>query len=595
MSAAETTGRYDARWASTASAQLTRNPGFCISNKVNPVRPPEILCKIFRSAVGSDGIKALLQLTHVCVEWRNAALGDPSFWTTIHLSQTNVPLLDMVLARAGSQLFKVHVDHHDHDRLVKISKFVDKIEEFSYSSGIRQLPPSLRVLGPAPNLKVLHLRPESTVGPGERVPVVKLSNIFSGFFPSLRNLTLTSTVAWPTGLFSGLTSFECGASENFPISPDHVMDALRKSPKIEVLRLVGRCKPHQSPPVSLPSLRQCSLIGDGTTSLIRHLIVPASAVVFLRRPYSAGISTFPEPSDLTMASGLRVLNDVFVVSISIHDHAVRLQVSNAHGGVLDAEEHEIGDSPLHIPPIFICFLSNLLEWGRIHPGFTTTKQFTLHVERSGIWNDPTAAGCLALSHFISNLGNLKEMKICGLPFRELCFVLATLSDSRRRPTSSCKRLHVETTPIHSPRLLLKILDFYFKAKKEQGVPLQSVEVKVKCEMLIPAADHCGFLSSWERIVREGVRLEYEQATVEELPGYPALDHEDEDEDEEEDDDREEGGDHEQGGNHEEEGNYERDHEEEDEEAGTGDPDDGLVGWDGWPEQWPKTMEEMRRQ
>ena len=40
-------------------------------------------------------------------------------------------------------------------------------------------------------------------------------------------------------------------------------------------------------------------------------------------------------------------------------------------------------------------------------------------------------------------------------------------------------------------------------------------MKVKCEMLIPAAEHRVFLTSWETLVAGTVSLEYEKTKVEE--------------------------------------------------------------------------------
>jgi len=98
-----------------------------------------------------------------------------------------------------------------------------------------------------------------------------------------------------------------------------------------------------------------------------------------------------------------------------------------------------------------------------------------------------------------------------------------------------------------------------------GVPLQSAKVKVKCESLIPARDHCALLSSWEGLLG-GVQLEYEQTKVEESLVYRRPDYEDGD-----------GWDPKDG------------------EIDTGGPGDGCVGWDGWPGEWPVTVGEIRGQ
>ena len=87
-----------------------------ISENVESVWPPEILCWILQLAVGPDGIKALLPFTRINSQWRRAALGDSSLWTTIYLKQTTIPLLDMILAHAGNRLLTVQVDHPDLNR-----------------------------------------------------------------------------------------------------------------------------------------------------------------------------------------------------------------------------------------------------------------------------------------------------------------------------------------------------------------------------------------------------------------------------------------------------------------------------------------------
>ena len=73
-----------------------------ISDRVESIRPPEVLCKILQFAVGQDGVKTLLPFTHVSAQWRRTALGDSSLWTTVYLKQTTPPLLDVVLAHAGN-------------------------------------------------------------------------------------------------------------------------------------------------------------------------------------------------------------------------------------------------------------------------------------------------------------------------------------------------------------------------------------------------------------------------------------------------------------------------------------------------------------
>jgi len=358
-----------------------------ISEKVKSVRPPEILCQILQFAVGpKGGVKALLPLTRVSTQWRRAALGDSSLWTTIHLKQTTALLLDMILAHAGDRLFTVHVDHHDFDRLAKLWALFYRVEELHYThDGIEELPPFIESLGPAPNLKALYLQPGLYTGP---IPAVtKLPVIFSGCSPLLCTIVFSNTIAWPTGLFRGLVSFECGASEHHPISAEDALDAIRGSPSIKFIRLLGFSKVPEGvyPPVlDFPSLANCTLSGDGTTSLIRFIIAPVTAIVSLSKSYTGEEASFPKFSDHSVAPGIRLLGKVSAVSLSISDCTARLQVRNDHGGVLDAKLDEL--YYLTRDPVeFTDTVWSSLQCWRSCPGLKATKRFTLCIERGKIW------------------------------------------------------------------------------------------------------------------------------------------------------------------------------------------------------------------
>ena len=579
MSTAETTKRYDAVARSQCpltSAWLTGDNNCRISEQVESIRPPEILCRILQFAVGSNGVKALLPFTHVSARWRGAALGDSSLWTTIYLRQTTAPLLDMTLAHAGNQLFTVYVDHHDFDRLAMLWKLVDRIEELHYLTDIRQLASFLSSLGPAPNLKNLDLRPALTGGIEEPIPLISLPVIFSGCLPSLRDLTLTNMITWPAGLFRCLISFEY-ITPHYPISPVHVLDVLRESPSIESIRLIGSCSfppGLKLRPVALQSLVECTLVGTGTTSLIRLMAIPASTLVTLSGPYFEPGAISPKFEDFSTAPGLHVLDQVSTVSFSIDDNAVRLQTKNEAGGTLDVEVDELYD--LSRDPMFVDFILSSFEFGHTRPGFKTTKVLALDVDRGRIWAIPEATRfALCVLGLIRNFPDLEEVTLRGVPPMVLSFILRYLcgTPGTGLHCPNIKRLHIESIPLRSPRSLLVELGKLLTERKGGGMPLRSFTVKVKCEVLIPATDHCAFLTSWESLVEGDVRLEYEQSTVRKLPrcchcnseGEYDWDSEEEDDEDEEDD----------------EGKYE--------EMGAGDPDDSCVGWDGWPEKWPKTM------
>ena len=534
-----------------------------ISGKIEPIRPTEILCHILQYVVGSDGVKALLPSTHVSISWRRAALGDSSLWTTIYLSQTPPPLLDMILARAGNQLFTIHADHGDFERYASLWVLVRRFEEFHYSAELGDLAPFLASLGPAPNLKVLRLRPESYQQViDERMTRNTIPTIFSGCLPSLRHLSLPKTVVWPAGLFKGLTSLECGTISSFPVFPSFIFDALRGSPLIESLHVVGCCLPVKGLnilPVHLSSLKKCTLIGEGIAPMIRFIIVPPTALISLGKPYVSDWTTFPHFSELSVAPGLRAIGEISSISFSINNCAARLQARNDHGGVLDVVVDGLNDLSRD-PSTFVLFIQSSFECWDACPGLRTAKELTLLVDRDRVWNEEEAMPfALALARLVSNLSGIEGAKLYGVSPAELGTILGLLI--RAQPFElecpNLKRLDIAPSAnITSPSSLLMVLGNIFEVRKEAGAPFESVTVKLKCEKPVPVVFHCGFLAACEGLVGGGVRLEYERAKVKTLPTGRRRTHP------------------------------------EDGAAGTGDSGDD-VAWDGWPENWPKTLEEMR--
>jgi len=460
---------------------------------------------------------------------------------------------------------------------------VDRIEELHYSTEPQQLAPFLSSLGPAPNLKVLGLRPKLTVAIGQPSPLtIHLPIIFSGCLPSLRDLTLTNTVTWPPGLFRGLIALECGSLGFNSISLVHVLDVLRDSPSIEHIQLVGSCdipSEFNPPAVTLRSLGKCTLDGRGTTSLVQFMTIPASALVFLRGPYTDGGVILPEFQDLSKASGHnQVIDKVSAVSFSINDYRFRFRAKNDYGGILDIEVYGLDDLAQD-PETLAEFFQSFFRHGRTYPGFKTVKESTLEADRGRIWECEEETPFVSSTMlFIFNLPGVEELKLRGFPPLELSDVLGYLDrfPGCRLPFQNLKRLHIESIPLRSPGPLLAELDTLVAERRGEGVPLRSISVKVKCEMLIPAAEHCAFLTSWGGLGGD-VKLEYEQAEIRRLPRRRRRNRVDqwvyEDEDEDEEDESE-------------------DEDTEDEEPGTEDPSGCYVGWDGWPEKWPKVLGEM---
>ena len=476
----------------------------------------------------------------------------------------------MTLAHAGNQLLEVYVDIQRHaiERFERLWKLVDRIEALYFTAGFGILHLLLSSLGPAPNLKVLCLRPQM-YRIWERTPVVDLpATMFSGCFPSLRDLSLPNVDTWPIGLFKRLTSFECGDVRYNPIPPVRVLDLLRESPSIELIRLMGsRTIPpgFQPPVISLPSLKECALNGPGTTTLIRFMAIPATAHVSLKKMYRA---EFPRFEDFSAAQGLHVVEEVSTVSVSASSLEVQFQAENISGGVLEAMVDGLGRL-WEKPTVFVVFLKDALHCTRTRPGFKTTKVLTLNFGR-GIIENKVEAGCFKLDvvNCIRSLPEVEEVHL-KLPWLELCSVLLFLGDDQNTQNSppNVKRLHIKSLPLPSPRLLLLRLDELFTKREGRGVPFHSVAVVIECGVLIPAADHCAFLASWDRLVEGDVRLEYEKSYVR----WPRKSR------------------HQNIGDEDEDKWYsgKTNWDDEDDEEGR------SVGWDVWPE-WLRSVEEMRK-
>ena len=495
------------------------------------------------------------------------------------------PLFDMTLVHAGKRLFKVHINHPEvgRDLWSRLRKVVERIEELDCWFGTPDIFSFLSSLGSAQNMKVFRLRNGAD---GARANYwrgrqhVELPAIFRGGLPSLREVGLTTTVTWAPGLFRGLRSFEFGAGPRIPFSPTHFLDVLRESPMIESVRLIGDCpRLNKKPPVvALLSLKDCALIGDGATYLIWYLDIPASANVFLSGPPPLGSEMeLHQFQDLYRAPNLHILDRVSVVSFSIGFDTFKFWAQNESGGSLDLQVYSCGDPMTGLLPLYH-FLARAFSDGV--RGFKTAKEFVLHIER-GVGRDDQKAvsNSVILTGFTSGAPGLERIKLYGVPATALSLHLGHLCENRDAavPFPDLQRLHVETTPIHSPKSLLEDLDRLLKRRQDLGVPLQSVYVKVNCERLIPMTEHSAFLTAWEGLVGEDVEVEYSRDKVE-LPSWGQLMNS------LDEDSEEEGGEDEEGG-------------EEDEEVGVAeDAGDGDLEWESWISgRWPKAVSELRKQ
>ena len=411
----------------------------------------------------------------------------------------------MILAHSGNQLLTVFINRDDLHRYASLWSLVGRFEELHYSTKPAKLVPLLSTIGPAPNIKVLELAPEQMDVEMEEIPLVTVPDIFDRSLPSLRNLTITNAVIGSAGVFKDLISFECRVLLPYPISPVYVLEVFRESPSIESIRMVCYCiipPAFNPPPVTLKSLKECTLNGPGTTSLVRFMIIPPSASVSLSKPYAGSI--FSNFEDLSVIPGLHVLDEVSVASFSVSDSGVRLRARNNRGGVLDSGVDGLPrDMLLH-------FIRSFFECGRTCPGFKTTKELVLDVTRGEVpkVQESTRFALDALA-MIRNLREIEKMKLLGVPPLELFFILEYLSGAQevQLPCRNLKRLYIESTPIRTPKPLLAEVEKVLKERKRAGASLRAFAVRVECEMLLPDAEYNAFLTSLESLVEGRVKLD----------------------------------------------------------------------------------------
>lgn len=477
--------------------------------------PPEVLCLIFHYTVEGFGIRRLLPLLHVCRRWRLSVLGDSSLWTTIHLSNANPPLLDMIIAQAGKRLLKVHLNYPpDACRRTELRKLLERIEELNCSYWTYDLPSFLYSLGPAPNLKTLRFRVDgqndNTFEPR------RLSRIFQGYLPSLRELSFGVAVTWPVGLFKDLRSLELGVDPEDLLYISPLLDALRESPLLENLQVAGSFSlPQRKPPtIHFPFLRNCTLIGEGPPSIIWCMDIPTTTNVSLSTAIVSDIRAriYP-PKDLCSIPHIHVLDGVSTISFSIELNTIQFGVQNISGGVLHAQVCYHDDVVTALIPI-VGLLQNS-PWSR--SDHRTTKEFSLYIDRGAARDDPEWFDCpVIFTELISGTPSLQKITLRGISDRALSFFFRyPLYDGNTTMSyPNLRQLHVESTPLQFPRAFLKNLDIILRARRRSGVPLRVVHVKVVCEAPTPVGEHLANLAAWEGLVGEDIKVEYFRGEVE---------------------------------------------------------------------------------
>ena len=186
------------------------------------------------------------------------------------------------------------------------------------------------------------------------------------------------------------------------------------------------------------------------------MIVPASAHMLLGKPYIDDGAILPKFDGLPVTTELHVLDELSAISFSISDYSIRLQAENDCGGVLDAGVDELCGLAREM---FVHFIRSSFECECTCPGFKTTKELSLDVDRAMIWEASEATYfALDVLGLIHDLPGLEGIRLQGVPPLELSFILEYLRGTAKQLCPNLKRLHIEPISLRSPRSLLVKLE-----------------------------------------------------------------------------------------------------------------------------------------
>ncbi|KAA1477618.1 hypothetical protein DENSPDRAFT_616406 [Dentipellis sp. KUC8613] len=296
-------------------------------NALSPVNhlPPETLAHVFHFLRDSDthdllsdefGLIGLaspslsqsigwIQVTHVCRQWRAAALEHPALWSNItpglgsrwrkeFLCRSKMaPIAIRYSEAAGYSLQRDFTG----DLAADIAHHLPHVKELSLGGTLEDFTPVMPALrGPAPLLEVLSLEVLDPAISASDMPTLPL-DIFGGSAPRIRELTLTRwRVSWLSIAFETLVHLRITQFVSDAVFDGgdlgQLLVALQKIPALETLTLENTMPsqpigvtPHSicGPITTLPRLRSLRLVDEirNCGLILKHVIVPATADCFV--------------------------------------------------------------------------------------------------------------------------------------------------------------------------------------------------------------------------------------------------------------------------------------------------------------------------
>ena len=249
--------------------------------------PPESLAAIFSFLPPSANDLKWICVSHVCRQWREAALNHPRLWSHINLTKPAPTAIAEIFARAKTVPLYLDVDFPEWRSLEKVDAFERQVDaHISHTRHLRLcglLPPLERLVSSAPTLEFLSLLHK--YGPSDQI--ILPANLFNCTTPSLTSLELVGCdISWKSPLLKGLQALEIRwpSAEARPKLEDW-LDALNEMSQLKTLSLhsatpVAPPAPLTSEPsrtVTLPSLTKfdISASAKNCTLAFAHLVMPA--------------------------------------------------------------------------------------------------------------------------------------------------------------------------------------------------------------------------------------------------------------------------------------------------------------------------------
>ena len=252
-------------------------------NSAAPIHriPPEILTLLPDFWDTQERDQDVIVLTHVCQAWRQLFTSRSSLWAV--LDCTNADKTRVYLERSKSFSLNLSLCRRDslspHDPFFQITPHVigrlKSLSVWGTPENMQDIASQLH--RPAPILEYLSIIGDYTFEP-ERIPVLT-STIFGGDLSLLRKLYLQYVhTEFPWRNMVNLTSLRL--SHTLPVSTRQVLDFLGSAPhlrrvKLDLENLISDAQRGRLVP--LTRLEKMDIVGEPSSVLLNHLLIPAGA------------------------------------------------------------------------------------------------------------------------------------------------------------------------------------------------------------------------------------------------------------------------------------------------------------------------------